>query len=315
MKGALLRTADRALHGIRLFDALLRRAGRRGKKLILCYHRIADRTDLLCAEGLVVRPEDLDGQLALLQRHFTGVGLAELLEHRGKGSVFAVTFDDGFMDNRTTALPILEARSLRAAFFVCPAYVGRSVIFWQNEVQAMVRGLAPERRPAAARIEEMKRRVLMAPPILRGETLIEVRKTLGAEPPSGEGSLMGKDDLLHLLSRGMEIYPHTRTHSYLAALSREDVINEIVRSHEALEEMLGTKIRKILAYPFGSREALPEDVGVIMKEIGFEAGLVVRRAFYDDRRDDRYRVPRVGVDRDDTLPRFRMKKLLPLIAG
>jgi peptidoglycan/xylan/chitin deacetylase (PgdA/CDA1 family) len=86
----------------------------------LCYHSIA-------AEGprfLTVAPDLFERQLDEIRRRGlrTG-GLAELEEAAAgqieRPTVF-LTFDDGFLDNHRTALPMLRDRAMRAFVFVLP---------------------------------------------------------------------------------------------------------------------------------------------------------------------------------------------------
>src|SRR5262245_61991916 len=42
----------------------------------------------------------------------------------------ALTFDDGYRDNLTVALPMLEALGLPATFFLVPSLLGREVVAW-----------------------------------------------------------------------------------------------------------------------------------------------------------------------------------------
>ncbi len=85
---------------------------------ILMYHRI-DR--VAGFDQLVVRPERFEQQMAYLARHHRVVPLAEAVRELSVGvqrPAVAVTFDDGYRDNLTQALPILQRHGIPATVFV-----------------------------------------------------------------------------------------------------------------------------------------------------------------------------------------------------
>jgi peptidoglycan/xylan/chitin deacetylase (PgdA/CDA1 family) len=69
----------------------------------------------------------LDAHFAALRRRFGRTStIAELSELSADGAsdwIAAITFDDGFKDNRDIVLPLLERHGLKATFFVCTGFV------------------------------------------------------------------------------------------------------------------------------------------------------------------------------------------------
>ena len=110
-----------------LFCALLAGlAGCGGGVPILMYHSVAATGD-----PLSVTPEQLDAHLAYLESAgFTTVSLSQVLDHEeGKGSLpshpIVLTFDDGYEDAYSAALPLLKKRGQTATFFVVSGFMGR----------------------------------------------------------------------------------------------------------------------------------------------------------------------------------------------
>jgi peptidoglycan/xylan/chitin deacetylase (PgdA/CDA1 family) len=96
---------------------------------ILTYHRVNDDHP---ADRLTVRSRAFQEQMEVLLAagHPVLSLAAELPALRGaaplpKGAV-TITFDDGYEDNFSVALPILERFGLKATFFVASGYLGTS---------------------------------------------------------------------------------------------------------------------------------------------------------------------------------------------
>jgi peptidoglycan/xylan/chitin deacetylase (PgdA/CDA1 family) len=100
--------------------------------LILSYHRIAPiRPD---PWGLCVTAELFAEQMATLREIAEPVTLCDLAAGRtgreGRPAV-VVTFDDGYVDNLSTALPQLLAHRIPATIFVATGYTGRRHFWWE----------------------------------------------------------------------------------------------------------------------------------------------------------------------------------------
>jgi peptidoglycan/xylan/chitin deacetylase (PgdA/CDA1 family) len=90
------------------------------------YHSVDDCSD--DPYRITVTPERLDRQLAWLsKRGLRGVSVAELLAARARGEgrdLVGLTFDDGYADFLTGALPVLRRHSCTATLFVLPGRLG-----------------------------------------------------------------------------------------------------------------------------------------------------------------------------------------------
>ncbi|WP_307625965.1 polysaccharide deacetylase family protein [Streptomyces turgidiscabies] len=90
------------------------------------YHSVGDRSD--DPYRITVTSKRLDAQLRWLHRHgLRGVGVAELLAARCRGEgrgLVGLTFDDGYADFLTNALPVLERWDCGATLFVLPGRLG-----------------------------------------------------------------------------------------------------------------------------------------------------------------------------------------------
>lgn len=84
------------------------------------YHSISDEDP---NNNLLVPPSMFEEQMAWLEANgFTAMNLDEALESMETGKVpkrpVVITFDDGYLDNYTSAFPSLKNHGLKATFFV-----------------------------------------------------------------------------------------------------------------------------------------------------------------------------------------------------
>ncbi|MET7458110.1 polysaccharide deacetylase family protein [Streptomyces sp. NPDC005574] len=90
------------------------------------YHSVGDRSD--DPYRVTVTPDRLDRQLGwLARRGLRGVSVADLLAARAAGGgrdLVGLTFDDGYADFLTHALPALRRRGFGATLFVLPGRLG-----------------------------------------------------------------------------------------------------------------------------------------------------------------------------------------------
>jgi peptidoglycan/xylan/chitin deacetylase (PgdA/CDA1 family) len=93
-----------------------------GRRVVLCYHSVDPSPSYLS-----LAPDLFDEHLAWLQDHCQVVALDELVAgvRRGGGPYVAITFDDGYEDNRVHAMPRMAARDMTATFFVTAGFLER----------------------------------------------------------------------------------------------------------------------------------------------------------------------------------------------
>jgi peptidoglycan/xylan/chitin deacetylase (PgdA/CDA1 family) len=108
--------------------------------LVLMYHRVAKpEADLW---EISVSPENFEAQLQVLKHTANVIQLPELVENlkqkKVKKNTIAITFDDGYVDNITTAKPLLEKYDLPATFFITSSNIGRKTEFWWDELENLI---------------------------------------------------------------------------------------------------------------------------------------------------------------------------------
>jgi peptidoglycan/xylan/chitin deacetylase (PgdA/CDA1 family) len=282
---------------------------------ILVYHSVADvEHDPF---GITVAPDHFRGHMEVLARRFTPLSLEQLCDGLDRGELpersVVVTFDDGYANNLSAALPSLAAAGVPASLFVATGYVGSEREFWWDEVQRLVGDGAGADRPPVLELTvtgqtlrcPMGDGATAAKQIalwLQGRPAGSVEEALaqlhqwagigGNLAPRETHRPLTLDELRELAgSDRLEIGAHTRHHLRLGAQTAGVQHDEIAGSRADLERWLGAA-PAAFAYPFGNpgSDYSPATVAAVA-EIGF-ARAVSGGPGLTGRSSPRYELPR-----------------------
>jgi peptidoglycan/xylan/chitin deacetylase (PgdA/CDA1 family) len=103
---------------------------------VLTYHTISAPAQPLPAE-IDVAPLRFAAHLLWLARNRRVATLDEILATPARERFVAITFDDGFRDNLTVALPLLERFRLPCAVFVTTGFIGRPGYLSADELRRL----------------------------------------------------------------------------------------------------------------------------------------------------------------------------------
>ena len=267
--------------------ALLSRRGMGARLSILIYHRVLPTPDPL--RPSIVDTAAFDVQMATLKKVFKVLKLSEAVERLYAGTLPAraacITFDDGYTDNFTHALPVLKRHGLPATFFIATAYLNGGRMFNDTVTEAVRRtgmdaadfghlGLgsynfsSSELRLAA--IRDILQRVKYLSPETRESTVEHLARDLTDEPLPCD-LMMTTSQLSQLRAAGMEIGAHTHHHPILSSTPRDRARHEISHGKALLENILDTRM-ELFAYPNGrpGTDYRREHVELV-KDLGFKA--------------------------------------------
>lgn len=261
--------------------------GKRKRLLIMIYHRVLDEPD-------VMRPGEVDKvafswQMQLLAKHFNVLPLTEAMSRMQANTLppraVCISFDDGYADNYTNALPILQQFNLTATFFIASGFLdgGR---MWNDTVIEAIRNLktptldlreidlgefdtaTPTQKCLAA--QQVIQKIKHLPFGERGR-YVECIAAKSQDLPNG--MMLSSEQLKTLHQSGMEIGGHTINHPILAKLDEQSAKREISENKEFLESLLGESL-KFFAYPNGKPGAdyLQHQIAWV-KEAGFLAAV------------------------------------------
>ena len=236
------------------------------KAVVLLYHRVhrsyRDRWQLC------VSPENFAAHLRCLKRSFRPVRLAEIATMIADGKVkqnsVAITFDDGYRDILTAAIPILEQMRLPATFFICGDAASEGESFWWERLEASLQLMELD----DAGVERLHRRLMIADVVERHRIL--------AELPAADHVLserLSHDDLKMLACHPLaDIGAHGWSHRRLDHLQTHDLRREVMENVRMLADLTGTSVRSF-AYPFGG--SVTSELTNIVREAGIETACTV----------------------------------------
>lgn len=266
-------------------------AGPRGRLTTLIFHRVVPKPDPLFPEE--VDAASFDRICAWIKDWFNVVPLDEAVRRLQAGTLparaLAITFDDGYEDNASIALPILRRHGLSATFFVATGFLdgGR---MWNDTVIEAIRRTALQRLDlsdlsdgqfACYDITSVASRRAAIDAILPKAKYLPVPERLafcngvieraGTELP--HDLMMTSGQVRELHRAGMQIGAHTVNHPILAGLPSVGAHREIADSKAHLEAIVGQTV-SLFAYPNGRPGDDYEDEAVaIVRDCGFDAAM------------------------------------------
>lgn len=280
------------VHVSGLGGPLLRHLLRSGNAAILLgYHGLRKEVGGLFDAGDAV--PNVAGLLRHLSRHLKPLPLEAVVGSVSAGQAppaacFSVTFDDGFVNNVTLAVPMMEALGLHATFFIPSGLVGSSRDLWVSTLKELIRTMPGESLPAepglwpelplgseSSRYATLHRirGILKSHDGRQEEVLARLAQVAGPLPrPAEEDRVVGPDGVTKLARAGMSVGAHSRTHRILSSLDAEQAREEISGSRQDLERLLGAEI-KDFAFPNGRFGDFNDTTRRLVAEGGFRCAL------------------------------------------
>lgn len=281
-------------------------ATRAGRLLILIYHRVRQRPDPMFP-GEVDDPR-FDRQMALLRDHCHPLPLRAAIAQLEDGSLppraVAVTFDDGYADNATVALPILRRHQIPATFFITAGYLdgGR---MWNDSIIEAIRcatassldltdlGLGTvaldSQAAKGAVADSIIGKVKHLEPRERQARVDSLCVRTACELP--DDLMMTSTQVRELADSGMEIGAHTMTHPILRSITVEEARREIDESRHHLQSIIGRPVDGF-AYPNGRpQDDYTERDRNLVEELGFRYALATVNGSATQR-SDLFQLPR-----------------------
>ncbi len=237
-------------------------------------------------------PDELRSALRVFATRTRPSALADLVEDVTRGWTgprpLALTFDDGFRDNLTTALPLLEEFDIPATIFVTTGFMDRKVLPYELVLAAVL----PTRNELVVQLPGGRRVFLVATPadkraayreltgLLKPATREVRERFLESLAPDDtvvagiRNLFLDWDELARLHAHPLiTIGAHSHAHLALAHQQPDVVIDEMKQSRERLATQLGGPVESF-AFPYGNHD---ESTLALAREAGFKVAVTTRR--------------------------------------
>lgn len=194
-----------------------------------------------------------------------------------------ITFDDGYIDQYTLALPILKELGIPATFFIPTDAIEYRHLGWWDLIAYILKRTTRsdiilngetcsllERKALCTRfLETMK----LAKSHDTADFVTDLAKACDVNLPGVDimtRELMTWEQIREAAANGVTIGSHTHSHRVLATLSLDSQYQELKISKELLESKLNFQIRSI-SYPVGGYEHINIETRRLVKDCGYEA--------------------------------------------
>jgi peptidoglycan/xylan/chitin deacetylase (PgdA/CDA1 family) len=326
--------AGGALDRLGVLDRLFWLRARIGRRrlAVVTYHRVGrpDAAGELDPGLFEVEPAELAAQLDVLRDNGTVVSITDVRRFARGGRLppnpVLVTFDDGYAEGCSEALPILRRAGVPATFFIPTAFPDAGRLFWWDRVWLTMRRCCRERvelaypralslRPAGSPADAAR---LVSQAIKRTPSIDLARLwealeeatgvTIGAaeERSIARRTILGWPKVRALRDAGMDVQSHSHAHLVLNTLTPEAAHRDLARSAEVLREVVGGEIFAV-AYPVGY--ALEGPLRRAPRDAGFDLGFTNGTGLCTLSGFDPLDIPRLSMDLDIRLADYKLRLL------
>jgi peptidoglycan/xylan/chitin deacetylase (PgdA/CDA1 family) len=293
------------------------RSGASGSTVNLMFHGVSS-SDSSSFSPRHIQASQFERLLRYLKKEFLIIGLSEAFEMyrtgvRPEKKSITISFDDGYRNNLTIALPLLSRYGIKTTFFIsgiCTESMEVRVL-WADIIACLKKFHGTEaiqlggnkfvnflEEPTGNHLERYIKTMNPKDRTANLESLIsrfDLNNELSALP-SEWWELMDKSDIQELAASPIvEIGSHGFNHYNLGDIDRSEAYSDMERSKIKLEEAISKKVDSI-AFPDGSYSPETKDDA---EKIGYNKQLAVRYKFTQDNADPRI-LNRYGVSSTTT---------------
>ena len=321
-RAVLKSTAPVIAHYSGIGKALALRYG--GPGVIFMLHSTVDDAGSYLEAGIRCPVAALEQTLSWLQDNGVDfVSLDEAVERLGgppAGKFCAFTFDDGYADNLTHALPIMESFAAPFTVYVATGMMTGNIDAWWLGLAALIRAQDHIELPDldcrfACNDQASKKRTYLAIETLIHsdfDALATVKASI-ADRGIDSAALARREGLSTEQLRRLAASPlvtigaHGERHINLARASVAEAEQDMIDSRHTLEDIIGRDVVHF-AYPFGHAKACGPREARIARAAGFRTAVTTRRGtLFPAHRDHLYALPREPLGGSDTPASLRCK--------
>jgi peptidoglycan/xylan/chitin deacetylase (PgdA/CDA1 family) len=271
-------------------DRFFRRVSK-NRRLIIMYHGVTGN-DYTSINGRHLSTEGFERQLRYFRKNFNVIPLTDLCEMQARGIIpekhtIALTFDDGYVNNISDALPLLKKYEIPATFFISSISLENPDYIHPSDYLDMINFSVSDRVEINGKIFKKGKYHLVSvenggasvygyvnelPLPLLVKTLSQLRlqyppETITRGVQEGVYRLITRSLLHSLISSDLvAIGSHGHLHVNLTMLLREEIKNQLVTSRQIFARYTGRLI-ETFAFPYGYFD---EEVLSLSREVGYK---------------------------------------------
>ena len=293
-----------------------------GRGVIFMLHSVVDDDAFFPEEMLRCPVGRLDWIVRYLRSHdveIVSLGDAIARLNAPDSRPFAAfTFDDGYADNLTHALPVMARHNAPFTVYVTTGMVNGEIDGWWFGLSELIRTndqITLAGRHFACQSPAAKQRTFLAlEQIIHGNyAVLPEIKALIRQHGIGNLALARREGLTIDQLRALARHPlvtiggHTTTHINLAQASASAVEQEMADNLAFLENAIQTQVAHF-AYPFGNVDACGLREAAIAKTVGFQSAVTTQRgSIFPEHLAHLYELPREPLTRKDNAASLQCK--------
>ena len=270
----------------------------RGRACVLCYHRVLPEeqfeADKSPNSNLIMPTSKFAEQMSFLAENQEVVSMDELvsyLESEPDGDsnkfVVAVTFDDGYKDNLTHALPILEQYNIPATIYITTRFPEGDTWMWWNEIWDYLDNndaLEVNDVPEGLTISTLRQKIKCFNKLFdwilnlsyeKQKKYVETITKSVARKQYSNLCLNWEEIKILDQHQLVTIGAHTNSHPNLKKLTEQEAFAEMSYSKNLLEEKLKHSVEHF-AYPFGTHNEADVREFELASRCGFRTAVTTR---------------------------------------
>jgi len=253
-------------------------------------------------------------QMKFLSEHYSVISIQELetIVREGKPvqkDLFAITFDDNYRDNYSSAYPILKEHQLPATIYLATSFIDSG---HPQFIYALIIALKSTRKKNLDFSSYGLSHISIETPEMKEEALIKLNDyfknlsleeghkfkadllqqlDLDIEDPIFKNQVLSWDEIREM-SDLVSYGGHTVTHPVLSRCGMDRAETEVTQCKATIEKNIGTSVRTF-AYPYGGQEDINDGIISLIQKAGYTSAVVLFRKPYT--LDNIYTLGRVMV--------------------
>ena len=260
---------------------------------VLIYHKIND--DIWDTQLLSVKSENFYNQLLYIQENYEPISLDSLIsrlkDNNLSGNEVSITFDDGYLDNLSNMLPVINSLKIPVTVFIPTNFIDKNDEFWWDKIEQIVIktkklkiNFSIGKKNYSYRLSDAKEKILAIDNICKElkkftpseiQHFVKIFHTISGATLEERRThlIMGQNDILKLSnSRLVTIGSHAHSHTRLSILSKDQQKKEFILSKNLLQKIIGKDIH-FISYPFGSQIDFTSETEGLVQNCGYKAGV------------------------------------------